>query len=82
VKYDKIFSGDNMQKLYDTDRTPACCICRYGKSAPGGDGVLCVKKGIMMPDSSCRHFRYDPLKRVPQRRPDAESSFDPEDFKI
>lgn len=46
-----------------------------------GECVLCVKTGIRQLDSSCRSFKYDPLKRVP-RKPAGIGSFTEEDFKL
>ncbi len=44
---------------------PACAYCRH--SAPAEeDSCICVKKGIVSLWDSCRHFSYDPLRRVPE----------------
>lgn len=43
-----------------------CDYCERGTPL-GENKVLCIKKGVMSPDSSCRKFRYDPLKRTPPR---------------
>ena len=56
------------KKLVNTeDITPACRLCSHGMIAADGDCVLCVKTGIRQLDSSCRSFKYDPLKRVPKK---------------
>ena len=57
------------QSLLNAKIRPACAYCAIGKLSCDGTSVLCTKKGVMMPDSSCRAFRYDPLKRVPQQKP-------------
>ena len=54
------------QSLLNREIRPACVYCAVGKVSCDGKSVLCTKKGVMMPDSHCRGFRYDPLKRVPQ----------------
>ena len=28
--------------------------------------MVCAKRGLVFPEDSCRRFRYDPLKRVPE----------------
>lgn len=49
--------------------------------AADGDSVLCVKTGIRQLDSSCRSFKYDPLKRVPKKNIGI-GHFTEEDFKL
>ena len=43
---------------------PSCSYCRYALDADPGT-VICRRKGIMADTSSCRRFRYDPLRRKP-----------------
>ena len=45
---------------------PSCAYCSRGR-ALSEDQIACPKKGIMTPVSSCRAFKYDPLKRTPPR---------------
>lgn len=45
---------------------PSCSYCVHGQQISERD-VACGKKGIMAVESSCRKFRYDPMKRVPSR---------------
>ena len=47
---------------------PACAYCRHSREAEE-DSCICVKRGIVSPWDSCRHFSYDPLKRVPETAP-------------
>lgn len=55
-----------MTMLFTKKMDARCEYCKHG--APlGDDKVFCVKRGVMIPDSFCRKFRYDPLKRVPPR---------------
>ncbi len=67
--------------LNTQDKTPACGICSHGILSPDGETVLCIKTGIRLLDSSCRSFKYDPLKRVPRRAP-IVGGFTEEDFKL
>ena len=41
--------------------------CEAIAEALSEDQIACPKKGVMSPGSSCRAFKYDPLKRVPPR---------------
>ena len=43
--------------------------------------VLCTKKGLVSTLYSCRKFLYDPLQRIPRRRPELPS-FTAEDFSL
>lgn len=61
--------------------SPACGVCAHGIISADKESVLCVKTGIRLLDSSCKSFQYDPLKRIPQRRP-TKSGFTADDFKL
>lgn len=45
-----------------------CAFCEKGTPVPGGEFVICRKKGLVDERFSCRAFSYDPLKRKPQRK--------------
>lgn len=53
-------------RLFQRHIEPRCTYCQFGQQIPEGP-IACAKRGMMAPDSSCRSFRYDPLKRVPPR---------------
>lgn len=60
----------------------ACAYCIHGAKIDE-DIILCAKKGIKMPDDSCRKFKYDPLKRTPKKaKPLDFSKYDTEDFSL
>jgi len=59
----------------------ACVNCAFGRHAPEGDLVLCEKKGVKAPDSVCRHFKYDPLNRIPNK-PLTLGDYSPEEFQL
>lgn len=70
------------QKLINSkDYTPCCEYCLHGKLTADGESVLCVKKGVMLPESSCHKYEYDPLKRRPKKRT-VNNEFDNSDFNI
>ncbi|HZJ78808.1 MAG TPA: hypothetical protein VFD52_08430 [Clostridia bacterium] len=48
---------------------PSCSYCIYGRLSPDGECILCIKKGVMRTDSSCRKFKYNPLNRRPKEKP-------------
>lgn len=61
--------------------SPKCIYCETGIVAENGKSVLCTRKGVMQPDSYCKKFRYDPLKRKPETVK-LMSGFTPEDFSL
>ena len=69
------------QKLFSASVPPACSYCAIGKATEDQAHILCVKKGVMQPDSACRHFQYDPLRRVPRRKAELPQ-YDASDFSI
>jgi len=61
--------------------SPACEVCAHGILTADRENVLCVKTGVRLLDSHCNKFKYDPLKRIPLRRP-TKSEFSEDDFKL
>ncbi len=52
--------------LYREDIERRCEYCRFCRPLGDGEGV-CERRGIISTSGCCRHFRYDPLRRVPER---------------
>ncbi len=71
-----------MSRNLTREHDPRCEYCKYGKLSADGDKVLCPKKGIMDKYYSCKKFRYDPLKRVPDTNAPEFMTFSPEDFAL
>ncbi len=69
------------RKLYGNQIQPACALCAYGKRSSDGKAVLCTKKGVMPLYHHCRHFSYDPIKRIPFRQPPL-AHYEQEDFAL
>ena len=60
----------------------ACAYCKHGV-ALCDDQILCVKKGVRTPDSSCRRFQYDPFKRIPCKQKAMDfSKYDQDDYSL
>lgn len=69
------------KKLLGANIEPKCQYCRFGTPVAESDTVLCLKKGVLDKDASCKKFRYDALKRKPQ--PPAEMlTFTESDFSL
>lgn len=70
------------QKIIDEKKYPKkCANCFYGRMPLDGVSVLCEKKGVVDPETSCRHYKYDPLKRIPPK-PMQTLIFRAEDFDL
>ncbi len=69
------------QKLYGNRKQTGCEVCEFGKLTADGEAVLCAAHGVVPPYHHCRRFRYDPLKRIPQRT-NPLPAFSQEDFAL
>lgn len=69
------------KELFGNRIEPACGYCRFGKPTNDGGHILCPKAGVVAPYYHCRHYRYDPLRRVPARQVELPK-YDPSDFEI
>lgn len=58
-----------------------CMYCVFGKSSLFTGEVLCKKHGVTGSRDSCRHYKYDPLKRIPEQVKIADN-YTPEDFSL
>ena len=59
-----------------------CTYCQYSGKVDD-DHAVCQYYGIVPCDHHCRHFRYDPLKRVPGRHPSCQNDkFENTDFSL
>lgn len=65
--------------LYSKEISPKCEYCITGVPVVGGKEILCKKMGVMQPDSYCKKFKYDPLKRKPKTAK-LDSNFTADDF--
>ena len=70
------------QKIIDEKKYPRkCANCFYGRTPLDSASVLCEKKGVVDPESRCRHYKYDPLKRIPLK-PLPMAEFSEKDFEL
>ena len=70
------------QKLIDKKKySKTCANCLYGRAPKDREVILCEKKGIVEKGDTCRHYKYDPLKRVPNKVV-IDTGFTKEDFEI
>lgn len=69
------------QKLYGNHIEPACAHCRGGKRTADGRAVLCPRKGVVPLYHRCRHYEYDPLRRIPASQP-VPKTYTEDDFRL
>ena len=53
-----------------------CVYCENASTLQNKDFMLCSRYGIVNAGHSCRHFSYDPLKRIPAPRKKIDSDFE------
>ena len=76
----KEFTPMFTKPLFGRDIPPACEYCSHVVRAADGS-LRCTRRGAVQPFDHCRAFSYDPLRRVPRRRPQLPT-FSPDDFKL
>ncbi len=60
----------------------SCGYCKYS-TAFAAEQVLCVKKGVIDGDKTCRKFCYDPCKRMPAKAKALDfDAYSADDFKL
>lgn len=71
-----------MQKKAFNKKLPHYCeYCVHGICSEFSNEVLCKKHGITNTKDSCRHYKYDPLKRDPAKVKISDN-YTPEDFSL
>ena len=60
----------------------SCTYCTFATKIDD-ELMLCLKKGVVSPDSACRKFQYDPTKRIPpKQKPLDFSKYEDEDYSL
>ena len=68
-------------KLFNKSIRKSCAWCVYGKKSEYSDDVFCKKHGVTSAADYCRKYKYDPLKRAPDRQ-SIEKDYKADDFTI
>lgn len=69
----KIGFNKNLQK--------SCSYCVYSKKLELTGETICKKRGVMPQREYCRKYKYDPLKRTPEKIT-FSGNYSAEDFKL
>jgi len=67
--------------FFNKKKNRSCSCCVYGEKSKYTPEVLCRKHGVCEKRDYCRHFKYDILKRVPEKIKPSKD-FAKEDFSI
>ncbi len=73
--------GIMAEKGFNKKLAKHCEYCVHGLKFGAENEIMCKKKGITSAFDSCRHYKYDPLKREPLKAKVADN-YNPEDFSI
>ncbi len=69
------------KSAFNKKLTKSCFWCMHGRKSEFSDEVFCKKHGVTTKLDACRHYKYDPLKRTPNKvKPLGDFSAD--DFSI
>lgn len=68
-------------QLFGNNIPPACKYCEKALRHLADSQVLCSRYGVVQEDYHCRHYDYDPLRRVPPR-PRPLQSFTGKEFQL
>ena len=71
----------NMSSFFNKELPRSCKYCVYGKDLLFSEEILCKKHGVTSFSDYCRHYKYDPLRRVPEKVKIADG-YKPEDFSL
>lgn len=78
-KFKKVILMSN--KVFNKKIPPNCGYCVHGYPSEYSNEILCKKRGVTNLRDSCRHYKYDPLKREPNKVKIADN-YKPEDFSL
>ena len=70
-----------MASLFNKNLQRSCEWCVHSKKSEFSDEILCRKHGVTDRRDYCRNYKYDVLKRTPQKQK-CDKKFTPEDFQI
>ena len=68
-----------MASIFNKKLSKSCSFCIYGTKSEFSDEIFCAKRGVTNKRDYCRHYKYDVLKRVPDKIK-ASYSFTDKDF--
>lgn len=71
-----------MSKIgFNKDLPKSCAYCVHGKTLEYTNEIICKKHGVIGERDYCRSYKYNPLKRIPQKVKIADN-YSADDFKL
>lgn len=70
-----------MASLFNKKLQRSCEWCIHSKKSEFSDEILCRKHGVTNKRDYCRNYKYDVLKRTPNKLK-CDKSYTVEDFEI
>ena len=68
--------------LFRKKMPSSCTYCLHGTKL-NDEEILCVKRGVVCINRTCRKFTYDPCKRVPPKQKAADfKKYDENDYSL
>ena len=65
------------------NKIPRSCAYCVHSTKLGDNTLLCTRKGIVLANSKCLKFKYDPCKRIPLKaKAQGFDMYTEEDFKL
>ena len=66
-----------------TEVSKICATCKFATHLQSADEYMCLKKGPVSRDNTCKHYEYNRLlKRPPKKRSIDTSRYTADDFSI
>lgn len=70
-----------MSSLFNKKLIRSCSWCKHGRKSEYTDEIYCTKHGVTDKRDYCRSYKYDPLKREPERLKPADG-YSEKDFEL
>ena len=67
-------------KFYN-NKNKCCRYCVHSIQSSAVNEIFCSYRGVMPPEGHCKKYKYDILKRKPERIQPSKN-YSPEDFKL
>ena len=67
--------------LFSNNNDKKCALCASATIIEIDGRIICPNRGFVNSDDCCQKYRYDPLKRIPKKKP-ILPTYNEEDFKL
>lgn len=67
--------------LFSNKNEKKCAYCVFATIIEIDERILCPNHGVVKAEDRCQKYKYDPLKRIPKKRPELPE-YNDEDFRF